>query len=241
MAKFLTTTSISHLLEEIIKKATKNLILVSPYLKLNARIKELLLYKMEAGVKIRVIYGKKEMSDPELAWFAEYPDIRLYFSENLHAKCYLTDSYAIVCSLNLYEFSQVNNHEMGVLLSRSEDDQAFADCFTEVTMLMKRAQEVEHSPNLDPETSAFDLLTTANLAKKIGMRTSDLEGAFLEMGYLEMRGTNKYLTNKAKSLGAKFRKGKYSYYFLWPHDLSLELGADSPKDSPFISMLRRLL
>jgi hypothetical protein len=32
MAKFLTTTSISHLLEEIIKKATKNLILVSPVL-----------------------------------------------------------------------------------------------------------------------------------------------------------------------------------------------------------------
>ena len=241
MAKFLTTTSISYLLEEIIKKASKNLILVSPYLKLNARLKELLLYKMDAGVKIRVIYGKKEMSESELSWFAEYPNIRLYYSDHLHAKCYLTDSYAIVCSLNLYEFSQVNNNEMGVLLSRSDDEQAFSDCFTEVSRIIKIAQEIKHSPNLEPEAAAYDLLTTANLAKKIGMSSSDLEGAFLDMGYLELRGENKYLTNKSKSLGAKFRKGKFSYYFLWPHDLSLEIGSDAPKDSPFISMLRRLL
>ncbi|MEQ3694101.1 MAG: phospholipase D family protein [Thalassolituus sp.] len=241
MAKFLTTTSISYVLEEIIKKSKKNLILVSPYLKLNARIKEMLLSKMDSGVTVRVVYGKKEMADSELSWFAEYPDIALHYSHNLHAKCYMTDSYAIVCSLNLYEYSQVNNHEMGVLLSRNDDEQAFADCFTNVSSIVKSSERIEHSPNLTPEAAAYDLLTTANLAKKIGMSTSDLEGAFLDMGYLELKGTNKYLTNKSKSLGAKFRKGKYSYYFLWPHDLSLEIGSDAPKDSPFISMLRRLL
>lgn len=140
MAKFLTTTSISYLLEEIIKKSKKNLILVSPYLKLNARIKEMLLSKMDSGVTVRVVYGKKEMAESELSWFAEYPDIRLFYSDNLHAKCYMTDSYAIVSSLNLYEFSQVNNNEMGVLLSRSDDEQAFSDCFTEVSRIIKIAR-----------------------------------------------------------------------------------------------------
>ena len=41
MAKFLNTTSLNFFLEEVIRKSTKN-ILVSPYLKINARIRELL-------------------------------------------------------------------------------------------------------------------------------------------------------------------------------------------------------
>lgn len=42
MAKFLSTTSLNFYLEELIKKSSKNLILISPYLRINARLKELL-------------------------------------------------------------------------------------------------------------------------------------------------------------------------------------------------------
>ena len=42
MAKFLNATSLNFFLEKSIRKSTKNLILVSPYLKINARIRELL-------------------------------------------------------------------------------------------------------------------------------------------------------------------------------------------------------
>lgn len=42
MAKFLTTNGINYLVEEIIKGARERIVLVSPYLKLNSRIKELL-------------------------------------------------------------------------------------------------------------------------------------------------------------------------------------------------------
>ena len=42
MAKFLNTSGINYHLEEIIKSARDRLIIISPYLKLNDRIRELL-------------------------------------------------------------------------------------------------------------------------------------------------------------------------------------------------------
>jgi adenine-specific DNA methylase len=42
MAKFLTTSATTYHLEELIKDATEKVILISPFLKLNDRIKELL-------------------------------------------------------------------------------------------------------------------------------------------------------------------------------------------------------
>ncbi len=38
----------------------------------------------------------------------------IILSQNLHAKCYLNEKAAIITSMNLYDFSQVNNNEMGV-------------------------------------------------------------------------------------------------------------------------------
>ena len=42
MAKFLNTSATNYFLEELIKDAKERLILISPFLKLNDRIKELL-------------------------------------------------------------------------------------------------------------------------------------------------------------------------------------------------------
>ena len=42
MAKFLNTSATNYFLEELIKDAKDRLILISPYLKLNDRVKELL-------------------------------------------------------------------------------------------------------------------------------------------------------------------------------------------------------
>ena len=40
---------------------------------------------------------------------------------DLHAKCYMNENEALVTSMNLYEYSQVNNYEMGISVSREED------------------------------------------------------------------------------------------------------------------------
>ena len=57
MAKFLNTSATNYYLEELIKGASDRLILISPYLKLNDRIKELLEDKDRLKIDVRIVYG----------------------------------------------------------------------------------------------------------------------------------------------------------------------------------------
>ena len=66
------------------------------------------------------MYGKTELRSEETEWLADN-FVRTSFREHLHAKCYMNDSHALVTSMNLYEFSQVNNDEMGILVSAEDD------------------------------------------------------------------------------------------------------------------------
>ena len=116
MAKFLNTSATNYFLEELIKNASDRLILISPFLKLNDRIKELLQDKNRLKFDVRIVYGKNELQPEEINWLRELTYVRTSFCKNLHAKCYLNEESCIITSLNLYEFSQVNNNEMGVAL-----------------------------------------------------------------------------------------------------------------------------
>ena len=57
MAKFLNTSATNYFLEELIKDAKERLILISPFLKLNDRIKELLTDKNRLKIDVRIVYG----------------------------------------------------------------------------------------------------------------------------------------------------------------------------------------
>ena len=58
MVKFLTTTGISHELEEIIKGAQQELTLVSPYIKVNQRLLDFIKDVNQRGVPLTIVYGK---------------------------------------------------------------------------------------------------------------------------------------------------------------------------------------
>ncbi len=79
MAKFLNTTATNYFLEEIIKDAKDRLVLISPYLKLNDRIKELLADKDRLKIDIRIIYGKNELHPSEISWLNELTYVRTSF------------------------------------------------------------------------------------------------------------------------------------------------------------------
>ena len=55
MAKFLNTSGITYYLEELIKNAQERLYLISPYLKLNDRVKELLEDKDRMKIDVRIV------------------------------------------------------------------------------------------------------------------------------------------------------------------------------------------
>lgn len=145
MAKFYDTSGITHRLVELIKNAEDKLIIISPYLKINDRIKELLKDRNMFKVNISIIYGKRELHPDESNWLNSLEYVKTSFCKNLHAKCYLNEKEAIITSMNLYEFSQVNNTEMGIHVSKDEDSELYADIDKEVKRLLRLSSEVKAS------------------------------------------------------------------------------------------------
>lgn len=141
MAEFLTTAGVSHRLEEIINAAAERLVIISPYLRVNTRIKELLEDKDRLRRDVWVIYGKNELRPEENNWLSKLTSIKTGFLQNLHAKCYMNENEALVTSMNLYEFSQVNNREMGIVVSRDEDPEIY-DAIREESDRIVRASEI---------------------------------------------------------------------------------------------------
>lgn len=145
MPKFLDTTGVSYHLTQLINGARERLILISPFLKLNQRLRELLEDQDRMKIDIRVVYGKNELQPEENNWLRSLNSVRTSFCENLHAKCYLNENGAIITSMNLYEFSQVNNNEMGIYVDRSESPELYGDIYREAQRLLRISDEVKVS------------------------------------------------------------------------------------------------
>ena len=148
MVKFLTTLAISAQIEKIIKKAKKQITLISPYIKLSKILFDRLKDTDKRNIKIRLIYGKKELNSEELKVLRELVNLELYFYENLHAKCYFNEDLMVITSLNLHEFSQANNREMGILIKHKEEEKLYNDVVKEVNSILQNSTHVILGRNL---------------------------------------------------------------------------------------------
>lgn len=237
MAKFLNTSATNYFLEEIIKSASDRLILISPFLKLNDRMKELLADKNRLKIDVRIVYGKSELQPQEIEWLRGLTYIRTSFCKNLHAKCYMNEEMCIVTSLNLYEFSQVNNNEMGILIQRSEDGQLYKDAYEEAQRIIRISDEMRISlenVNTESEISGQrdekssepeivgDKLPTSKMAVKLSLKTAQLIEHATEQGYLIQNGDKHNLSPKGEKAGIEYvAKSRFGSYFLWPKEFNL--------------------
>ena len=112
MLKYLTTQGLNYYLENLLKNAESRIILISPYIKIQRRIQEILRERKQHGVRIDIVCRKKDLAEN----IAEYTT-NIFDVPTLHAKCYINEREAIITSLNLYEFSQQNNEEMGIYVN----------------------------------------------------------------------------------------------------------------------------
>jgi len=119
---------------KLIKDAKDKIILVSYSFKVNPQIQERLKTKSKLGTlsEIVIVYGRTELKPAELEWIKEIQDLKIYEKLNLHAKCYLNEERAIICSMNLYDYSQQNNIEMGILITKEHDKEAYQELIDEI-------------------------------------------------------------------------------------------------------------
>jgi phosphatidylserine/phosphatidylglycerophosphate/cardiolipin synthase-like enzyme len=228
VAKFLSTTATNYRLEELIKDARERLIIISPYLKFNERFKTLLEDKDRMKIDVRIVYGKSELAPQEINWLGSLESVRTSFRQNLHAKCYLNEQVAIITSMNLYEFSQINNDEMGVFIVRDEEPELYRDVYEEAQRIIRSSQqvrlaaaEVKDAPK-HPADVEYEKLTSSKLARAHKVATAEFMERLIAAGLLVHEDAMYKLTDAGKAAGGEFQFSKqHGPYFLWPKELKI--------------------
>lgn len=234
MAKFLNTSAANYYLEEIIRLAHDRLVLITPVLRLNDRVKELLEDKNQRKIETHLAYERNELQPEEVNWLRGLSFIRTNFCRNLHAKCYLNDQFCIVSSLSLHELSHAKSNEIGVLVSRHEDEELFQTLSNEADRIIRISDEVrmsvekvrhiseENAPNGAEDQESVGKLSTSRLAKKLGLKTQELTNHLVHLGAIEISEGRKQITPLGRRLGGELRvSARFGPYFLWPEALPL--------------------
>jgi phosphatidylserine/phosphatidylglycerophosphate/cardiolipin synthase-like enzyme len=129
--ELLNTTELNYKIEKMFEKERDYLIILSPYLNINKKLEIIL---KDSSAKIIIIYRecnninyyKKELSN---AFFFQI--------KTLHAKAYISKEITIITSLNLIEYSQINNFELGILFENNTEREMYEKLYDEIQILLK--------------------------------------------------------------------------------------------------------
>ncbi|MFV8324682.1 hypothetical protein [Flavobacterium sp. ZS1P14] len=110
--KFIPPLEIASKIMTLITEADKELILVSPYVKINdwEKMKKCLAKAVNKGVKISFI--ARQNTNDDLSPLKAL-DIYPILIRDLHAKVYINDKYGIVTSQNITQYSDINSIDIG--------------------------------------------------------------------------------------------------------------------------------
>lgn len=152
MAKFLTTKGMSAAIENIVKCAKAHLVLVTPYVQLSEDFRDRINEANNKGIQITLIYGKEELRDQVRKSLDSFEHLELIYHPHLHAKCYHNGNEMIIGSMNLYEYSEKNNREMGILLNKEDDPIAFSDALNEIRSIRSsKSAEIKKEKMMNTE------------------------------------------------------------------------------------------
>jgi phosphatidylserine/phosphatidylglycerophosphate/cardiolipin synthase-like enzyme len=140
----ISTSEISHEIEKMIQESNKFLIIVSPYLKITNRIKAKFSECFGQIDSCYFIHRKNELRHEERIWMESFSNVHLISLENLHSKIYLNDRKCLITSMNFYEYSQINNFEIGVLIEERKDRESYEQVIKEVLMYSSFSDKKEH-------------------------------------------------------------------------------------------------
>lgn len=155
MTRFLTGPNLDNEIESIISEAKTKLLLVSPYVSLSDRMKNLLVEKTtQPELEIIVVFRGELLKGDELAerraknesvyrnmpkidFWATLPNVKIVSLNDLHAKFYANEEKGVITSLNLYEYSFKHNVEYGCLLEKNIGDNSYEDAKTYTEKLLE--------------------------------------------------------------------------------------------------------
>ena len=116
-----------HTVVNLVEEAGAKLLLISPYIILNDRMKSALSKHLtNPTFRLSVLVGKGESGDlyscinqDSLEFLKTFPNVEIRSSHRVHAKIYCNDFDYFITSMNLHDYSMANNFEAGVLVRYS--------------------------------------------------------------------------------------------------------------------------
>lgn len=126
MSKFLTGQPLEEKLTDIIWNAKKYVVIVSPFIKLDNHVRSIF-DKIKATHETHLIlvfgknegYKQKSLREEDFEYFKKFKNISILYNKDLHAKHYCNEKEGLITSLNLYDYSMINNIEYGVHFSKN--------------------------------------------------------------------------------------------------------------------------
>jgi len=236
MAEFLDTQGVSYYLKKLINNATDKLYLISPYLQLNNQLKLSLEDRHKFSIDIIIIYGKvSDINPDDSGWLQSMPGIKLLFHKDLHAKCYFNEKEAILTSMNLYMFSQQNNVEMGIYISREKDEELYKQVAAEVDRIKRGSEhrtisvqkvepkkveaQVRQAPPPSAPSANGKYHSVTALSKEMGISSKELTAKLEALRWIVRSNDSWELTSLGKDKGGQMRKGQYGDFIAWPESL----------------------
>lgn len=178
MPKFLNTHGLSEWIARIIDETERELVIISPYLQLSDRIYKKLLDANNRGVETILIYRENNLKEADRMKLYAIDNLNLMHHPNIHAKCIYNENFLLIGSMNLYEYSEINNREMGVLFhkidlpefndvgwgSNHDNDYVFEEALEEI-LEIKNGAEMQR-PSRETVALGFELDILKNKQEK---------------------------------------------------------------------------
>ena len=145
---------------EIVKKASRQVTFVSPYIDLSGHLRNEMENAINRGVVIRFIVRADEKNPPgQLKWLREHNEakhleqlkwlgehkIKVDQVERLHAKIYLNERTVLISSMNITDASTTNSREFAMIVRSDDDVMKFRDYVAQLTGRVNVSQHIPAS------------------------------------------------------------------------------------------------
>lgn len=163
MANFVKGSALNSAIEALFEDAQQTIVIISPYIKLHSRFIEILKTKKNhPSIQIIVVFGKNEddlsksIYKDDVEFLSNFPNITIKYEPRLHAKYYSNEKTSILSSMNLYDFSQNNNIEFGIVTSTNKSSKLDSEAFDYFSTVISNAECIyKKTPNFESKLMGF--------------------------------------------------------------------------------------
>ena len=140
MAQYLNTQAAYSEIENIVNRAEHKLVLISPYIQISRVMLQKIFHASEhRSIDVSLVCRKDDIKPEEMAALNKIERLEVFDLPNLHANCIYNEKAMVITSLNLFDYTQINNRDMGALITLEKDPAAFMSAVNETEYMMQLA------------------------------------------------------------------------------------------------------